>query len=497
MEQKDYRRLDALALADCIRDGVITPEQAVDLAAEQLERWAALNATTWLDLDGARRQAREVDRSLPFAGVPLLLKDVRPHDHAGMPTSDGCSVHRERVMDAHSDLVRRLVAAGFVILGKTSTPEFALKATTEPRAFGPCRNPWDTQRIPGGSSGGSAAAVAAGIVPVATASDGGGSIRIPAAYCGLFGLKPTRGRVSQGPLLGALWDGLTCDHVLTRTVRDSAALLDVLAGPSALDPCRPEPPPHSFLEASRREPGPLRIALWRDSPLGGPVDPDHLSVLEEMVDVLHRLGHRVTVAAPDYDGRALARCYLMIYAGHMAAEAARIRHQHGAAALRRMELDSRVLAALGESHSAGDYVRARQSWPSFARALVEVFRDADLVLSPTTAQPPAAVGEQALPALEAVGARLTLALRLTRLMRATGMVERLAVEQLARVPFTQLANFTGVPACSVPAGRTRAGLPVGVQFMAPAGREDLLFSLAAQLERAHPWPLVAPLPQPE
>ncbi|MCB0900386.1 MAG: amidase, partial [Actinobacteria bacterium] len=204
----------------------------------------------------------------PFAGVPLLLKDIRPHDFMGMPTSNGCAALRDNLANRHSHLVRRLMAAGFIILGKTNTPEFGLKATTEPAAFGPTHNPWHPDYTAGGSSGGSAAAVAAGIVPLATASDGGGSIRIPSAYCGLYGLKPSRARVSAGPDQAPGWDGLTCDHVLTRSVRDSAAMLDAVAGPDVGAPYVAPPPVRPYGDEVGRSPGRLRIAFTTEPLMG-------------------------------------------------------------------------------------------------------------------------------------------------------------------------------------------------------------------------------------
>lgn len=488
-----YARLDATALADAIRQGDTSPEQVLDCAAAMIDLWQPrLNAITWLDLDNARKQVERLDRNAPFAGVPLLLKDIHPHDFMGMPTSNGCAALKDNLANRHSHLVRRLVDAGFIIVGKTSTPEFGLKATTEPAAFGPTHNPWHPDYTAGGSSGGSAAAVAAGIVPLATASDGGGSIRIPSAYCGLYGLKPSRARVSAGPDRAPGWDGLTCDHVLTRSVRDSAAVLDLLAGPEADDPYGIHTPAMSFAEACAQAPAPLRIGIWRQSPLGGEVDDEHLAALDRVARTLADMGHTLVNVAPQYDGAALARCYLMVYAGHMAAEVDAMR-QRGLPVETGVELDTRILAALGENYSAGDYVRAGRLWQGFQQAMASLFAQVDLVISPTTALPPAKLGEQALPWIEALGARLTLGMKMTAVMRATGLVEKMALQQLARVPFTQLANFTGLPAASIPAGRCYGGqLPVGVQLMAPRGGEDRILALSRQLEERLPWPALAP-----
>lgn len=489
----EYRRLDATGLAALVRDGEVSATEVSEAAFREIERLQPeLNALVWQDFERARNMAAAVSRAQPFAGVPLLLKDTSPHHLAGAPTTQGCAVHRHRVMQHNSHFVDRLLDAGFVIPGRTNVPEFCLKATTEPAAFGPTRNPWDRQRTPGGSSGGSAAAVASGMVPVASASDGGGSIRIPAAYCGLFGLKPSRGRVSQGPHLAETWNGLSADHVLTRTVRDSAAILDLLAGARPGDPYGIATPPSSYAELARREPGKLRIAVNTASPLGGAVHPDHVRAVQDTARQLEALGHHVEEAEPAVDGNRIMACYLMVYFGHVAAELATIRSEHGDSAVQRVEPDTRMLGLLGETYSASDYVRHQLQWNDFARAVGEFFVRFDLYLTPATAQPPALIGEQDTPAIEALGSRLAASLRLGRLVRSSGLVTRLAIDQLRRVPFTQLANFCGTPAMSVPVGRCEQGkLPCGVQFMAAHGDETVLLQLATQLEAEDSWETLA------
>ena len=495
LDRNQYRQMDATALAEAMRNGTVSREAVLEQAWQEIDHWQpTLNALVWQDRERAARQLREQDPAAPFAGVPLLLKDTAPNHLAGAPTADGCGAHRQRIAERNSYLVERLIRAGFIILGKTNVPEFCLKGTTEPEAFGATRNPWSTDHITGGSSGGSAAAVAAGMVPVATASDGGGSIRIPAAYCSLVGLKPTRGRVSEGPQLGQLWDGLSTDHVLTRSVRDSAALLDILAGAEPGDPHHAEPPAASFTELMQREPGKLRIALDTRSPLGGDVDAEIRRQTERTAEQLAALGHTVEEARPAVDGQLVARCYLMLYAGQVACELEDIRARHGAAGLRHTELDSRVLALLGRSFSAGDYARHLRHWNTLARGFAALFDRYDLYLTPTTAQPPARIGEQALPAAEALGARLVTTLGAGRLLRATGLVDKMAEEALQRVPFTQLANFCGTPGISLPVGFCQNNtLPVGVQLVAPQGGEGLLLQVARQLEEASEWRTLAPV----
>ena len=489
-----YRQLDATALAEAIRNGAVSAQQVLEQTWQEIDFWQPkLNALVWQDRERTAAQLKTLNPAAAFAGVPLLLKDTAPNHLAGAPTTDGCGAHRNRIMERNSYMVDRLIRAGFIIAGKTNVPEFCLKGTTEPEAFGPTRNPWSADHITGGSSGGSAAAVAAGMVPVATASDGGGSTRIPAAYCGLIGLKPTRGRVSEGPHLGQLWDGMSTDHVLVRSVRDCAALLDILAGAEPGDPHHPEPPADSFLNLMQRDPGKLRIAFDTRSPLAGEVDPEIRRITEQSAEKLAALGHSVEEARPDIDGKLMARCYLMLYAGQVACELAEIRQRYGADGVRQTELDSRVLALLGNSFTAGDYAQHLRHWNTLARLFAALFSRFDLYLTPTTAQPPARIGEQDLPAGETFGARIVTTLGAGKLLRVTGLVDKMAEQALARVPFTQLANFCGTPGISLPMGFCANGtLPVGVQLNAQQGQEALLLQVARQLESAGQWRTLAP-----
>lgn len=494
LNSNQYRNMDATALAAAIRDGQLSAQEVLEQAWQEVDFWQPkLNALVWQDRERTSKQLLQYDPAAPFAGVPLLLKDTGPNHLAGAPTADGCGAHRHRIMERNSYLVDRLIGAGFIILGKTNVPEFCLKGTTEPQAFGPSRNPWSTEHITGGSSGGSAAAVAAGMVPVATATDGGGSIRIPAAYCGLVGLKPSRGRVSAGPHVGQQWDGMSADHVLVRSVRDSAAILDVLAGAEPGDPYQAIPPAQSFLASMEQDPGKLRIALDTRSPLGGEVDPELRRVTEMTAEKLAAMGHTVEHASPEVDGTLVARCYLMMYAGQVACELENIRQLYGANGLKQTELDSQVLALLGRSFSAGDYAQHLRHWNTLARGFAALFNQYDLYLTPATAQPPARIGEQDLPLSEVLGAKLVTRLGAGRLLRATGMVDKMAQQALQRVPFTQLANFCGTPGISLPMGMCANNtLPCGVQLVAQQGQEALLLQVARQLEQQSDWQTLAP-----
>ncbi|WP_336367661.1 amidase [Marinobacter sp. C2H3] len=484
MQQTDYLRYDATALADLIARGDVSAREVCEAAVERASQVnGTLNAICHPQFSDALDDS--VVSAGPFAGVPLLLKDLA-QEQAGQPCSYGSRAFRAYVAPKDSEFVRRATGAGLRILGRTTTPELGLKAVTEPALWGACRNPWDTTRTPGGSSGGSGAAVAAGIVPMAGANDGGGSIRIPAAYNGLFGLKPSRGRLSNGPYAGEAWTGASSDHVVSRTVRDSAAMLDALAGPATGDPFVIAPPEAAYAELIQRAPGPLRIGVFTSSPYGTEVAPECVAAVEDTARTLEHLGHHVEYARPEFDGMALARCYLGLYFGEVSAMMARARETLGATD-GDFELDTRLLGMLGETLPLSEYVRRRQQWNDFARALGTYFQSYDLYLCPTTGQLPARIGELETPAHLKVVARLMLSLRAGRLVHRTGQVDQLVMESLARTPFTQLANLTGTPAMSVPLQWTAAGLPVGVQFGAPHGGEGVLLQLAAQLEEAQPW----------
>ena len=484
MKQSEYLSYDATALADLIRRGEVTSQEVVAAAIERANTVnGKLNAICQPQFSEAKVQSFPADG--PFAGVPLLLKDLA-QEQAGYPCTYGSRAYRDHVPAQDSEFVRRARKGGLVFLGRTATPEFGLKAVTESELWGPTRNPWDLSRTPGGSSGGSGAAVAAGIVPMAGANDGGGSIRIPAAYNGLFGLKPSRGRISPGPNVGEAWTGASADHVVTRTVRDSAAMLDILAGPASGDPFRILEPETPWLKAMQQSPGKLKIGVFTASPYGTDVAPECVAAVEETARLLEGMGHEVEYARPEFDGLALARCYLSLYFGEVSVMAQRAKEHYGATD-KELELDTRLLAMLGNTMPLPDYVARRQQWNDFSRALGAYFDRFDLYLCPTAGQLPAKIGELDTPAHLKVAAKLMLALKAGKLVHRSGQVGQIAMESLARTPFTQLGNLTGTPAMSVPMHWTQSGLPVGVQFGAAHGGEARLLQLAAQLEEANPW----------
>jgi amidase len=488
MQPAEYLACDATDLAQAVARGDVSAGELLDLALQQHVRvHGRINAICRLMEAQARAQLAG-PLAGPLAGVPFLIKDIA-HDYAGVPTTQGSRALRGYVPAVSSAVVRRFLDAGLVIFGKTNLPELALKAVTDPRLHGRSNNPWDTSRTPGGSSGGAAAAVAAGVVPMAAANDGGGSIRIPAAFCGLFGLRPSRGRVSAGPAQGEVWHGASSEGVISRSVRDTALALDLLVGPEGGDPFHVPAPPAPYALLALRDPPRLRIGFSSASPLGTPVHPEAVAAVEGAARLLQHLGHEVEEAAPAVDGWALAHSYLHMYFGVVAASVAAARAQGARAD--DFELLTRLAATLGNAVSAGRLTRELDRWNDFARGLAQFHRRYDLWLSPTVAHPPMRHGAGDLGGLQTAGLALAqrtgLLAALARLGLLDGMVERIAGENLQYVPYTQLANLTGTPAMSVPLHWTAEGLPLGVQFVARFGAEDRLLQLAHQLERAQPW----------
>ncbi|MFC6088872.1 amidase [Saccharothrix lopnurensis] len=486
MDERDYLEHDGLALGGLVAAGEVT---AAELLAAARSRARAVNPRlnaicTWLDDHADERAAQELTG--PFAGVPFLLKDLH-QDLAGTPTSDGNRALAGRVATRTSTVVRRWLDAGVVVFGKTNTPEFGSKGVTEPELFGPARNPWDPDRTPGGSSGGAAAAVAAGIVPVAAASDGGGSIRIPAACTGLVGLKPGRGLVPHGPAESEPLNGLATHGVVSRTVRDTAAMLDVLAGPEAVSPYAPYAPDRSFLDRLDEAPGPLRIGFTTRCALREHPHPEAVRAVEHAAGLLTGLGHHVEEVDPPHDDRQLGRDFLVVWFVHQAIEVARIKRLTGAGD-GGFEQDTLLMAALGRALGAVELQAAQERRRDHIGAVAAFHERYDLLLTPTLGEPPIWVGSLATPApLRALAAGL-LRTRATGVLRHVGMVDQVVERNLRWVPYTQLANVTGRPAISLPLHRTPDGLPLGVQFLARLRGEELLLRLARQLELAAPWP---------
>jgi len=484
----EYLAWDGVALAELVRRGEVSAPELLEAAIRRAEAVnPRLNAITIPMYELARERAATPLQG-PLAGVPFLIKDLL-QDYAGVLATSGSRLLRKAgyVPTQHSEIVRRYLAAGTVIFGRTNTPEFGSKGITEPEAWGPTRNPWNLEHSPGGSSGGAAAAVAAGIVPLAGASDGGGSIRIPAGCTGLFGLKPGRGRTPCGPGVGEAIHGAAMNHVLSRSVRDSAAMLDAIHGPEAGTPFAIAAPAQPYAAEVGREPGRLRIAYSVRSPLGTPVDPAAVAAVEQTARLLAELGHDVEQAEPLIDGMQLARDFLGIWYAQLAYLMQSAREQVGAFGSG-FELDSLAMVAVARGRSALDYVRHYVHWNEHGYNLAMFLERHDVYMTPTLAQAAPRIGEVATPPWAAALGRALMPLGLSRLIgHAPGIVERVALDNLRVVPFTQLANVTGVPAMSVPLHTFPNGLPLGVHFLTGHGGEGRLLSLAGQLEQAAPW----------
>lgn len=463
----EYDKMDGLGLAGEIAARRVNPHELLDAAIVRVEKVdPAINALSQKLYDLAERMLEEGLPEGPFHGVPFLLKDAGAQ-LSGTVTTNGAQLFAEARAEADSTLVERYKKAGVVIFGKTTTPELSMAASTESSFCGTTRNPWDLTRSSGGSSGGAAAAVAAGIVPVAHASDGGGSIRIPASCCGLFGLKPTRARTPFGPSSGEGWGSLSVAHVISRSVRDSAAMLDATHGAAPGDPYWAPPPKRPFLEEVGHPTGRLRIA-FQSSPLSGvPVDLECAAGAQETVRLLESLGHHVEDARLPGDWDELGHALWVLVASNVS------NSLHGRA------------RQLGRTLQHGDVDRATWSAVEFSRTLsVEAYPQAlatihrqgrlmaafherfDLVMSPTLAQPPTPLGVQH-----------------TNNPDPGAYADALA----GFTSFTQPFNITGQPSMSVPLHWTPAGLPVGMMFSASFGEEGMLLRLAAQLEEARPW----------
>lgn len=485
---EEYERYDGLALAELVRRREVTAEELLDAAIARIdERNPALNAVTRRMYDEARRTLARGTPTGPFGGVPFLLKDLLAM-YAGVPTSAGNRVLAKIPVPEDSEIVRRYKAAGLVILGKTNTPELGLVPFTEPEAFGATRNPWDTTRSPGGSSGGSAAAVASRIVPLAGGGDGGGSIRIPASCCGVFGLKPSRGSTPTGPMYGELWRGFVVEHVLTRSVRDSAAILDAIEGADVGAPYSAPARERPLLDEVSTEPRRLRVAFTAKPLLGDHVHDDCRRALDDAVRLLTDLGHDVIEDAPEFDGEAFAIAFVTVVAAETRAELTNAARLIGRP-LRRadVELATWVLGMFGEAESAADYARAVNFMQLAGRIVGRFLERYDVLLTPTLADPPPLIGALQPSSMERRAMRVIAGLGADWLLNALDLLGPIAKRTLSFIPYTPISNVTGEPAMSVPLYWNSAGLPVGVHFATRLGGEPLLFQLAGQLERARPW----------
>jgi amidase len=487
MNHDEYLQHDATALARRVQAGDLTADELVEIALARIEAFnPRLNAVVRLMKDDARRSAAN-PLSGPFTGVPFLAKDLGSM-YAGHPTSSGSRYLADTVVDWDSELVSRVKSTGVSVVGKTNTPEWGLLPVTESALFGPCRNPWDRGLSPGGSSGGAGAAVATGIVPMAGGGDGGGSIRIPASCCGLFGLKPTRGRTPTGPKRGQLWRGATIEHVLTRSVRDSAAMLDATEGADVGAAFEIAPPTRAYTEEVGAPAGRLKVA-WTTTPcVPTEVHPDCIAAVEDAVRLLEELGHDVVEDDVQINGQEFSQNFLTVVAGELGADLRDAERFVGRPPGRGdLEPSTRALGLISEALSAQEFAGALRGLELLGRQVGTFFEDYDIILTPTLSTPPPPIGTIGSTAAEQAQLRFLGLFGSGRLMKAAGLIEKAAQSALDFIPWTPIYNVTGHPAMSVPLFWNSAGLPVGVHFVGRFGREDILFRLAAQLEEARPW----------
>jgi len=463
----DYRKQDALALAGLVRTKQVTPQELLDTAlARSREVNPRINAIVLDHEDVARKAINDGLPQGPLNGVPYLLKDLGAALN-GTVTTGSLSLARETVATADSTYVERMKKAGLVIFGKTHSPELGLSPSSESRMFGATRNPWNLNHIAGGSSGGAAAAVAAGIVPVAHATDGGGSIRIPASCCGLFGLKPTRARTPAGPKRGEGWGGASVGHVVSRSVRDSAAFLDATAGAALGDPY---PAPHqarAFLDEVTSAPGRLRIAFSTKPAIPTDVHPDAIAAVRDAAKLCESLGHIVEEVSPDINGMEIMAAQGIVISANVAFTV-----DEAAEALGRTALPQDVERATwfrienARKTDSSAYARAMNTLHYLGRTLASFMTNYDVILQPTAAGPPLPIG-------------------ILNMERED--LAQMFREMIAFIPYTGIYNLTGQPSANVPLYWNAQGLPIGTMFTARFGDEATLFRLAAQLEQARPW----------
>ncbi len=462
--------MDALAQAELVRAGRVTALELVDAAIDRIERInPRLNAVIWTRYDDARAEAAALDRAgpsdSPLAGVPFLLKDLGA-TLAGMSQEEGSRAARGRISRADTELARRYRSAGLIVLGKTNTPEFGNHSTSEPEAKGPSRNPWDAARTTGGSSGGSAAAVASGMVPAAHGGDGAGSIRIPASCCGTVGLKPTRGRNSWAPG-GDAMAGLAVEHAITRSVRDSAAILDATAGRVPGDPYSAPPPRRPFREEVGADPGRLRIAWSAAPPIDAPVDGECAAAARSTAELLASLGHDVEEAAPAFDGEVLIEPLVRVWATSNLVSVRELEAERGRPITDdELEITTRELRDYALRFDPADLVDALAQLAGISRDIAAFFERYDAWVTPTLARLPEPLGV---------------------LNQSQGGAVEYWRFDCQFNPWNPIANVTGQPAISLPLSWSASGLPVGSLITGRYADEATLYRLAGQLEAAHPW----------
>lgn len=487
MNFSEYRQYDALGLSQLIKAKKIKPEELLDLAIERAEQVnPKINALTQKWYDYSREMISRLSPNAPFAGIPFLIKDLSYHIQ-GRRLTKGSAGWQDYTSEKDSYLTEQLRKAGFLFMGRTNTPELGLAPFTEPEFYGPARNPWNVNKTAGGSSGGSGAAVAAGIVPIATASDGGGSIRVPASCNGLFGLKPSRGMLSLGPQTGEGWSGAVVEGCVSRSVRDTAAFLDACMGSFPGDPYIIQPPKERLLSQIQTAPRPLKIAYSIQHTLGGQIDQECVQAVHDAAKKLEALGHQVEEVNLPFQKEDLTKTFLYIVLTETAATVHELQEFLGRKIKvgKDVEANTYIQYLLGKTFSGMEYAVYKRRWNEISRRIADFHQNYDLTLTSVVALPPFDIGALQPSASEKRLVDFINTIKMGSLVRAN--IEQLADKIFQYIPYTAFANMTGQPAMSVPLHQTADGLPVGVMLTAAMGQDGLLLQLARQLEEAYPW----------
>jgi amidase len=488
MNFEEYRKHDAVGLADLVKTKQVQPSELLEIAIQRTEAInPKINAVVTKLYDVAKDQISKLDASAPLAGVPFLIKDLDAH-LAGTRMTGGSRILKDYVSKETSETVKRAIKSGLIIFGKTNTPEFGVTPFTEGKLLGTAHNPWNLEHTTGGSSGGAAAAVAAGILPMAFASDGGGSIRIPASCNGLFGIKPSRGRISNGPMYGDVWNGAVTSGIVSRSVRDAAAYLDIVQGTLAGDSFIIQKPDKPYAEEVKTLSNKLKIGYSLEHPVSGIQDEENRIAINKTVELLRSLGHEVEEVKLPYSKELLTEIFYRMVCGELSATVEFIGEERGSKPKRNeLEPNTWLLYKLGKSFSANDFALAKMKWNNINRTMGAFHQKYDLLLTPTLGMKPFKIGMLQDSAVEQVGLQIMNVLGISSIVKYTGLIEKTAEKIFSWIPYAPLANMTGQPSMTVPLHWSKDNLPVGVMFNARMNDEATLFRLAAQLEHAQPW----------
>lgn len=497
MTFEEYRKYDALGLAQLIKNKQVTPAELLSIAIKRADEVnPKTNGVVTKLYDYAEQQLSKADLNAPFGGVPYLIKDLGPQ-LKGTRYTAASRLLKDYVSEENSEVTNRMQKAGLVIFGKTNTSEFGLNPYVENELFGATHNPWNLNHTTGGSSGGSGASVAAGVVPMASANDGGGSIRIPASCNGLFGLKPTRGRVPLGPHAAELWSGAVCEGVVSRSVRDSAVYYDCVQGHMHGDPYVIQSPEMPYAEEIKSAPRKLKIGYSYQMPIGFDInpDPENIKAIEHTIKLLRNLGHEVVEVDLPFNKTLLTERLYMLVMGELAATLDYIGELRGQKVnYKEVEPNTWLLYKLGKTFTAGEFALSHLKWNETGRKVGEFHQEYDLLLTPTLGTKPFKIGALQTSKAEDTALRVMNSLGISQMVKYTGLIEKTATKIFGWIPYAPLANLTGQPSATIPMWWSSDNLPVGVMFTAPMNDEATIFRLAAQLEQAEPWfNKVAPL----